>query len=292
MMIVVTGAAGQLGRLTVEALLERGVPASRVVAAVRSPKKAADLARRGVDVREADYDRPATLAAAFEDARRVLLVSGSEVGRRVPQHRAVIDAAGEAGAELMAYTSVLHADTTTVPVAPEHRETEEYLRDSGLPHCLLRNGWYTENYEQAARQGLKTRVIAGAAGDGRIASASRADYAAAAAAVLADEGTDGGGAHTDAVYELSGDTAWTMADFAAVLTDLTGTEVVYRDLSADGYAKALTGAGLPEGTARFLAGTDAAIAAGDLGDTPGDLSRLIGRPTTPLRDTLAALLGS
>jgi NAD(P)H dehydrogenase (quinone) len=288
-MIVVTGAAGQLGRLTVEALLERGVPVSRVVAAVRSPEKVADLARRGVRVREADYDRPGTLATAFEDARRVLLVSGSEVGRRVPQHRAVIDAAGDAGAELLVYTSVLHADTSTVPVAPEHRETEEYLRDSGPPHCLLRNGWYTENYEQAARQSLETGMIAGAAGDGRIASASRADYAEAAAAVLDGDGTTD---HANAVYELSGDTAWTMADFAAVLTDLTGTEVVYRDLSADGYVKALTGAGLPEGTARFLAETDAAIAAGDLGDTPGDLSRLIGRPTTPLRDTLAALLES
>jgi NAD(P)H dehydrogenase (quinone) len=288
-MIVVTGAAGQLGRLTVEALLERGVPASWVAAAVRSPEKAADLARRGVRVREADYDRPGTLAAAFEDASRVLLVSGSEVGRRVPQHRAVIDAAGDAGAELLVYTSVLHADTSTVPVAPEHRETEEYLRDSGPPHCLLRNGWYTENYEQAARQGLETGMIAGAAGDGRIASASRADYAEAAAAVLDGDGTTD---HANAVYELSGDTAWTMADFAAVLTDLTGTEVVYRDLSADGYVKALTGAGLPEGTARFLVETDAAIAAGDLGDTPGDLSRLIDRPTTPLRDTLAALLES
>ncbi|MEE1938658.1 SDR family oxidoreductase [Streptomyces sp. TRM 70361] len=287
MMIVVTGAAGQLGRLTVEALLARGVPASQVVAAVRSPEKAADLAGRGAQVREADYDRPGTLAAAFEGARRVLLVSGSEVGRRVPQHRAVVDAAKAAGVELLTYTSVLHADTTTVPVAPEHRETEDYLRDSGLPHCLLRNGWYTENYEQAARQGLETGVIAGAAGDGRIASASRADYAEAAAAVLSAEDAS---AHAGAVHELSGDTAWTMADFAAVLTDLTGTEVVYRDLSADGYVKALTGAGLPEGTARFLADTDASIAAGHLADTPGDLSRLIGRPTTPLRDTLAALL--
>ncbi|PJE95926.1 NAD(P)-dependent oxidoreductase [Streptomyces carminius] len=288
-MIVVTGAAGQLGRLTVEALLELGVPASEVVAAVRSPEKAADLAGRGVQVREADYDRPGTLAAAFEGARRVLLVSGSEVGRRVPQHRAVVDAAKAAGAELLAYTSVLHADTTTVPVAPEHRETEEYLRGSGLPHCLLRNGWYTENYEQAARQGLEAGVIAGAAGDGRIASASRADYAEAAAAVLAAEDAS---AHAGAVYELSGDTAWTMADFAATLTDLTGTEVVYRDLSADGYVKALTGAGLPEGTAHFLADTDASIATGHLADTPGDLSRLIGRPTTPLRDVLAPVVRS
>ncbi|GAA2400098.1 SDR family oxidoreductase [Streptomyces glaucosporus] len=286
-MIVVTGATGQLGRLVVAALLERGVPASRIVAAVRSPEKAADLAERGVRVREADYDRPGTLTAAFEGARRVLLVSGSEVGRRVPQHRAAVDAAKAAGAELLAYTSVLHADTATVPVVPEHRATEEYLHASGLPHVLLRNGWYTENYEQAVRQGLATGVITGAAGDGRIASAARADYAAAAAAVLADEDAS---AHAGAVYELSGDTAWTMAELAAAVTDVSGTEVVYRNLPADEYAKALTGAGLPEGTARFLADTDTAIAAGDLGDTPGDLSRLTGRPTTPLRDTLAALL--
>ncbi|WP_052849893.1 SDR family oxidoreductase [Streptomyces avicenniae] len=284
-MIVVTAATGPLGRLTVEALLARGVPAGQIVAAVRSPERAAGLAAHGVQVREADYDRPDTLATALAGAERVLLVSGSEVGRRVPQHRAVIDAAGAAGARLVAYTSVLHADRATLSIAPEHRATEEYLTASGLPYVLLRNGWYTENYAPAARQGVATGTVIGATGDGRIASASRADYAEAAAAVLT-----GGDAHAGKTYELSGDTAWTMAEFAADLAEVSGTPVAYRDLTPDAYAHALAGNGMPEATARLLAGMEADIAAGALADTPGDLSGLTGRPTTPLRDTLAALL--
>ncbi|MEV1008845.1 SDR family oxidoreductase [Streptomyces sp. NPDC049881] len=284
-MIVVTAATGPFGRLAVEALLRRGVPAGEVVAAVRSPERAAGLAALGVVVREADYDRPGTLAAAFEGADRVLLVSGNDVGRRIPQHQAVIDAARAAGVRLLAYTSVLHADDATLSIAPEHRATEEYLAASGLPHVLLRNGWYTENYAPTARQGVATGTVIGATGEGRIASASRADYADAAAAVLT-----GGDAHAGAVYELSGDTAWTMAEFAATLADVAGTPVVHRDLTPDAYAAALAGNGVPEEVARMLAGMETDIAAGALADTPGDLARLTGRPTTPLRDTLAELL--
>ncbi|MFP8907401.1 SDR family oxidoreductase [Streptomyces atacamensis] len=284
-MIVVTGATGQLGRLVVEDLLTR-VPADRIVAAVRTPEKAADLAERGVQVREADYDRPDTLMTAFEGAEKILLISGSEVGRRVPQHQAVVDAARQAGADLLAYTSVLHADTSTLPVAGEHRATEEAVKASGLAYSLLRNGWYNENYIPTAQQGAATGTIIGSARGGRVASASRADYAAAAAAVLTGDG------HDNTVYELSGDTAFTMDDLAAEVTAVTGTPVVYQDLPAKAHAKALADAGLPEPVVEMLVAIDAGTAEGQLADTTGDLSRLIGRPTTPLRTTLAAALGS
>jgi len=283
-MIVVTGATGQLGRLVVEDLLTR-VPAEQVVAAVRSPEKARDLAARGVQVREADYDRPDTLKTAFEGADKVLLISGSEVGRRVPQHQAVIDAAKEAGVGLLAYTSVLRADTSTVAVAPEHKATEEAIKASGLTYSLLRNGWYNENYIPTAQQGVATGNVIGSAREGRVAAASRADYAAAAAVVLTEDG------HADTTYELSGDTAWTMDDLAADISTVAGTPVGYQDLPAEAHAKALTEAGLPEPVVGMLVSIDASIADGRLADTTGDLSRLIGRPTTPLRTTLAAALG-
>ncbi|WP_169982084.1 SDR family oxidoreductase [Microbispora sp. H10836] len=282
-MIVVTGATGHLGRLVIEELAAR-VPASRIVAAVRSPEKAADLAGRGVQVREADYDRPATLGPAFEGAAKVLLISGTEPGRRLAQHQAVVDAAKAAGVESVAYTSILHADTTPLGLAPEHRATEEYIRASGLSFTFLRNGWYHENYVATARQGARHGVIAGSARDGRVASAARADFAAAAAAVLTGEG------HRGAVYELSGDVAWSMPELAAVVAELSGAPVEYRDLPVAEYAKVLEANGLPEPVAAMFAQTDADIADGWLGGTPGDLSRLIGRPTTPLRDTLAEAL--
>ncbi|MCE7080220.1 NAD(P)H-binding protein [Streptomyces sp. ST2-7A] len=282
-MIVVTGATGSLGRLTVHALLARGVPAADIVAAVRSPERAKDLAALGVEVREADYDRPETMAAALDGARRVLLVSGNEVGRRVPQHRAVIDAAAAADVELLAYTSVLHADTTPLALALEHLATEGLLRASDLPFTLLRNGWYTENYEQVVRRAVEEGVIDSATDGGRIASAPRADYAGAAAAVLTAD-------RPAQVYELSGDTAWSMAELAAVVGEVAGVSVVHRSLSPAEYEEALTGSGVPVETARTLAGMDTDIAAGWLADTPGDLSRLLGRPTTPLRETISAFL--
>ncbi|MET9957291.1 SDR family oxidoreductase [Streptomyces sp. NPDC006339] len=282
-MIIVTGATGQLGRLVVEDLLTR-VPADQIVAAVRTPQKAADLAERGVQVREADYDRPDTLKTAFEDADKILLISGNDFGRRVQQHQAVIDAAKDAGAGLLAYTSVLHADTSTLPVAPEHQATEEAIKASGLTHSLLRNGWYNENYIPTAQQGAATGTIIGSARDGRISSASRADYAAAAAAVLTGDG------HDNTVYELSGDTVFTMDDVAANTTAVTGTPVTYQDLPAQDHARALAEAGLPEPVVQMLLAIDAGTADGQLAGTTGDLSRLIGRPTTALRATLTAAL--
>jgi NAD(P)H dehydrogenase (quinone) len=280
--IAVTGATGKLGRLVIDSLIKRGAAPNDIVAAVRDTGKAADLDARGVRVRQADYDRPETLATAFAGVERLLLISGSEVGRRVPQHVAVIDAAKEAGVRFLAYTSGLRADTTPLGLAAEHRATEEAIRASGIPFALLRNSWYTENYTQQIGTVLTSGALLGSAGEGRIAAATRADYAAAAAAVLLS-GEAG-------VFELGGDEPFTLAEFAAEVTRQTGTPVAYRDLPVGEYQAVLVGAGVPEAFAAVLAETDAAIARGALDTDSGDLRRLIGRATTPLADAVATAL--
>jgi NAD(P)H dehydrogenase (quinone) len=281
-MIAITGATGQLGRLVVQQLL-KSVPASQIVAAVRSPEKAADLAALGVQVRQADYTRPATLEAAFQGVSKLLLISSSEVGHRAPQHAAVIAAAQNAGVQLLAYTSLLRADTSPLALAAEHKETEAMLRASGLPHVLLRNGWYTENYAASVPAALQYGAVLGSAKDGRIASATRADYAAAAA-VLTREGQAG------KVYELAGDTAYTLTEFAAEIAQQSGKSVVYNDLPQAAYAAALVQAGLPDGFAALLAESDVGASQGALFDNGHQLSQLIGRPTTPLADVVKAAL--
>lgn len=284
MTIVVTGATGQLGRLVIASLIERGVPAGEIVAAVRTPEKAADLAARGVQVREADYSRPETLPAAFAGAAKVLLISGSEVGQRVPQHQAAVDAAKAARVGHLAYTSVLRADTTDIIVAPEHKITEEYILASGLPYTFLRNSWYTEVFTPTVTQAATSGVIIGSAGDGLVSSATRADYADAAAAVLSGTG------HENKVYELAGDTAWAYSELAAAVAEAAGRDVVYQDLPTEQHAAALTEAGLPAELVGFLTGIDEGVKRGDLEDHSKTLSTLIGRPTTPLADAVAELL--
>jgi NAD(P)H dehydrogenase (quinone) len=282
-MIVVTAATGHLGRLVIDQLLQK-VPASQVIAAVRSPEKARDLAARGVQVREADYNQPATLEAAFQGAEKLLLISSSEVGQRVRQHQAAVDAAKKAGVRLIAYTSILHADTSGISLAPEHLQTEAAIRASGLPFVLLRNGWYIENYTGNLAPALQHGALMGAARNGRIAAATRADFAAAAVAVLTTPG------HEGKVYELAGDQPFTMAELAAEVSRQAGKPVTYKDLPADQYIGALEGVGLPAPVARMLASADQGIARGELDDPSGDLRRLIGRPTTPLAQAVAASL--
>lgn len=284
-MIVVTGASGQLGRLVIDALLQT-VPASEIIAAVRNPEKASDLAARGVQVRQADYNQPATLDTAFKGADKLLLISSSEVGQRAPQHRAVIEAAQRAGVKLLAYTSVLHADTSPLGLAAEHRETEALLRASGLPFVLLRNGWYTENYAASIPAALAHGVVLGSAGAGRIASAARADYAAAAAAVLTRDGQAG------RVYELAGDAAYTLSQFAAEIARQSGKAVAYQDLPEADYKAALIGVGLPDGLASLLADSDVGAFKGGLFDDSHQLSQLIGRPSTSLAATIGAALAT
>jgi NAD(P)H dehydrogenase (quinone) len=282
--IVVTGATGNLGRLAIDALLARDVAASDIVAAVRTPEKAADLADRGVQVREADYSKPETLAGAFAGAQKLLLISSSEVGQRVPQHRNAIDAAKAAGVGLLAYTSILRAQTSPMVLAAEHTKTEQLIEESRLPYVFLRNGWYIENYTANLGPALQIGSIFGSAGAGLVAAATRADYAAAAAAVLLGEG------HENSIYELGGDEPFTMTHLAAEVSRHSGKEITYQDLPADEYTKVLTGTGLPEAYATILADSDVNISRGHLNTDSRHLSRLIGRPTTPLTDAVAAAL--
>ncbi len=282
-MIVVTGATGKLGRLVVEALLQK-TPATELAVAVRNPSRATDLAARGVQVRVADYDRPDTLRSTFKPGEKVLLISANEVGKRAAQHLRVVEAARAAGVGLLAYTSVLRADHSTLGLAEEHRATEQAIRASGVPHVLLRNGWYLENHTDQLPTILQSGRIIGAAGHGRFASAARKDYADAAVAVL----TAGG--PLQPVYELAGDQGFTLEEFAAEVTRQTGKQVVYSDLAAAQYRNALTASGLPNEIADLLVDFDLAAARGDLDGAPDDLRRLIGRSSTTLREATAGAL--
>ena len=281
MLLAVTGATGQLGRLVVESLIERGTPPQDIVAIGRAVERLADLEARGVQIRPADYTKPETLAPALEGVDRLLLISGSAVGQRIAQHSNVITAAKDAGVGFIAYTSAPKADTTDLVLAPEHKATEALIRDSGIPFALLRNNWYTENYFQVLEQAKHTELIIASLGDGVIASASRKDFAEAAAVVLAGDG------HESRVYELSGDTAWGYPELASTIGELVGREVTYRRVSAKEHRKILTKAGVPMGQAAFVVALDGNARDGALADTSGELSALIGRPSTPLRDTLA-----
>lgn len=282
-MIIVTGASGQLGRLVIDALLKK-VPANQIVAAVRNPEKVADLAAVGVQIRHADYDKPETLEKAFQGADKLLLISANEVGRRTPQHRAAINAAKKAKVGLIAYTSILRADTSPLPLAVEHKETEQLIKESDLPYVFLRNGWYTENYTAGIPTALQYGVVMGSAGNGRISSAARADYAEAAAAVLTQDKQAG------RIYELAGDESYTLADFAALIAKKSGKAVSYQDLPEAEYQAALIGAGLPDWLATLLAESDVGASKGGLFDDTHQLSKLIGHPTTPLEKIVSASL--
>jgi NAD(P)H dehydrogenase (quinone) len=280
--VAVAGATGHLGRLVVENLPDRGVPADQIVAVGRRTEILADLAAWGVLVRRADFDDRASLDEALRGADSVLLVSGSDVGRRVPQHAHVIDAAKAAGVGQMVCTSAPHADTMPLILAPEHKATEELIRASGLPFTILRNGWYTENCLGDLEQARTTGEVVSSVGAGRVASASRTDYAAAAAAVLTETGHDG------AVYELSGDTACDYTDLAAAISQVIGRDVVYRPVTSAERLSGLLDAGLDEGTAQFVVALEGDTRDGLLAQMTGELARLIGRPTTPLVDGLRA----
>lgn len=283
--ILVTGASGQLGRLVVERLLAAN-PRPRVIAGVRDRAKAAGLAARGAELRVVDYDQPATLAAAFAGVDRLLLISGNAVGQRVRQHTAVIEAAKAAGVKLIAYTSILRADQSPLSLAVEHRGTEQALAASGVPHVLLRNGWYLENFIDRAKAGAQFGQMATCAAQGRFSAATRADFAAGAAAVLTS--ADG---HAGRRLELAGSTGFTIDELAALVTRLTGKPVAVRHLDHDAYVAALTQVGLPEFVAHILASSDQGAAGGWLADDSRTLERLIGRPTTTLEEVLRPALG-
>ncbi|MGQ9450248.1 SDR family oxidoreductase [Leclercia sp. TB492] len=282
-MIAITGATGQLGQLVIEQLLKT-VPASQLVAIVRNPAKADALSQQGVTVRQADYTDQAAFTAALAGVDKLLLISSSEVGQRAPQHQNVINAAKAAGVKFIAYTSLLHADTSPLGLHVEHVDTEKALAASGIPYALLRNGWYTENYLASAPPALEHGVFIGSAGEGKIASATRADYAAAAARVISEEG------HAGKVYELAGDQAWTLGELAAELSRQSGKNVVYQNLSEADFAAALKGVGLPAGLADMLADSDVGASKGGLFDDSHTLRALLGRPTTPLAESVKGIL--
>ncbi|UTT61917.1 SDR family oxidoreductase [Microcella humidisoli] len=283
MTTLITGATGHLGRLAIEALLDRGVDPATIVGSGRSVEKAADLAARGVRIVAADYTDASSLDAAFAGVDRLVLVSSSEVGQRATQHQAVIDAAVRAGVQHLVYTSVLDAEDTALILAPEHKATEQAIRASGIPFTFLRNGWYTENYAATITQAAATGTVLTSAGEGRVSSALRAEYAEAIAAVLTSEGHDG------RVYELSGDTAWSFAELAGAIAEVAGTAVELFSVSAEDHAAALSAAGLNAATTGFLVALDGDIRAGLLDATSGDLARLIGRPTMTLVDAVRAI---
>lgn len=274
--IFVTGATGQLGRLVVDALLQK-VPATSLVAGVRDVGKAQPLEGRGVELRVADYDKPETLASAFRGIDRLLLISGNAVGQRARQHTAVINAAKAAGVKLIAYTSVLRADTSSLGLAVEHKATEEALAASGVPHVLLRNGWYLENFAGRATTALQTGTLLTCAGDGRFSPATRADFAAGTAVVLSSP--DG---YAGKKLELAGSSSFSMAEFAALIARVSGRPVACSNLSQAAYEGALMKAGLPDFVAAILSNSDASAAAGWLFDDSRTLEKLIGAPTTQL----------
>ncbi len=284
-MILVTGASGQLGRLVLAALAEK-VGANNVIAAVRSPEKAQDLAQQGFEVRHADYEKPASLQAALQGVEKVLLISSSEIGQRAPQHQAVIDAAREQGVSLLAYTSILNATSSPLALAQEHVATEHALAASGVPFVLLRNGWYLENHLAGAQQAVDMGAVFGAAEDGKFSSATRADYAQAAAEILTRPNQAG------KVYELAGSEGFTLTEYAAALSDVSGKSVNYTNLDESQYRGALIGAGLPEGFAAILADSDAQAAKGALFSTSQDLETLLSRKTTSMREALQKTLKS
>jgi NAD(P)H dehydrogenase (quinone) len=283
MSIVVTGATGQLGRLIVTHLINRGVSPTEITAAGRDTGRLADLAATGVTTAVIDYTDPASLSAAFAGADTLMLVSGSETGQRVAQHTNAIAAAVDAGVSRIVYTSAPHADTSALVLAPEHKATEEALHAAGIPVTILRNNWYTENYADAVRQARDSGVYLTSTGDGRVASASRTDYAEAAAVVITTPG------HENATYELAGDVAWTGDEMAAALSEIVGRPVVFTSVSPEEHLATLTGAGLDEGTAGFVVALDGNIRDGLLAGGTTELSTLIGRPTTPLIDGLRTI---
>ncbi len=283
MKLGVTGASGKLGRLVVHRLLETWEPTD-IVAIIRDPAKAEDLAAEGVEVCRADYEDRASLDSALAGLDRLLLVSSNELGKRAAQHKNVIEAAKAAGIGQLVYTSAPKATTSSLVLAPEHKATEEYLAASGIPCTVLRNNWYTENYTGAVRKAKDTGELVTAAGDGRVASAERADYAEAAAVVLTGEG------HEGKVYELTGDRAWNYGELAAAIAAAAGRPVSYKPVAPEELKAAMLAAGADQGTADFVAALDANIAAGCLAEVTGDLKGLIGRPTAPLEEMVKKLL--
>ena len=283
MKIAITGATGQLGQFVIEALLKQ-TNASNIVALVRNIDKASDLKEKGIELRHFDYDQPESLVPALQGVDKLLLISANEIGRRTPQHKAVIEAAQKANVKYIAYTSLLNADKSPLGLSQEHRETEALIKNSGLAYTFLRNNWYSENYLAGVAHTVETGTLYGAAGDGRISSAARQDYAEAAAKVLTSEG------HNNKTYELASSTSFTLSDLASFIAEASGKEIKYQNISADDYTKALTAAGLPAGLVDVIVDADVQTQKGAMFSNSNDLEQLIGRSATLIQDQVQAIL--
>lgn len=280
MKIGITGATGQLGSLVIDHLKSK-TAAENIVGLVRNQEKAVGL---GVESRAFDYNDAETLKQSLSGIDYLLLISSSEVGQRARQHKNVIEAAKEAGVKWIVYTSLLHADTSTLSLADEHLATEALLAEAGIPVTILRNGWYTENYLGSVDSALKAGAFIGSAGEGKISSAARNDFAEAAAVVITDP------QHQGKVYELAGDESYTLSDLAAEVSKQEGKEIPYNNLEEAQYAGILESVGLPAGLAQAIAGWDLSASKGDLFDDSKTLSKLIQRPTTPLSESVSLVL--
>ena len=283
MKIAITGATGQLGNLVIEQLLQL-TAAQNIVALVRKIDKAEHFKVQGIEPREFDYDRPETLVPALSGIDKLLLISANEIGRRTPQHQAVIDAAKVAGVPYLAYTSLLRADTSPLGLAQEHRETEKLIQDSGLRYTFLRNNWYSENYLAGVAHTIEIRTLFGAAQDGRISSASRIDYAEAAAKVLTST------SHENKTYELAGSESFSLSDLATFIGQAVNKDIIYQNLSAEEYTQGLTQAGLPAGLVDVIVDADIQTIQGAMYSDSQDLEQLIGRKTTNIQDAIKAAL--
>lgn len=283
-MILVTGATGQLGRLVIKSLIEKGVEPSNIIAAARNLDSAQDLSSLGISIRYADYTDPASLKEALEDVEKVLLISSNNVGHRVQEHQAVIQAAAEANVKQLAYTSILKASSTPIKLGAEHIATESDIKASGIPYTILRNGWYSENYLAALPMALQHNAFIGSAGEGKVSSAARADYAEAAAVVLSTEG------HLRKTYELAGDNSYTLSDLAAETAKQAGKKLSYHNLPEKEFAKILLDSGLPEGLAYGLADADIGASNGFLESSSSELQYLLGRTTTPIGESIRQAL--
>lgn len=279
-MILVTGASGKLGKLAIASLIQRGIKPDEIIATVREPEKAYYLIEMGVNIRYADYDYPETFSNIMSEVDSVVLISSSQLGKRVKQHMTVIDAAKKASIKHIVYTSLLHADSSSLGIAKEHVETEQAIYGSGIPYTILRNGWYSENYTDQIKSSFSQGVIMGCAGSGRLSTASRADYAEAIATVLTSKH------HEGKIYELAGDQSFTLSEYASNLSFLSGKQISYQNFSKEVYRDTLIHYGLPEDIAELLSDSEYGASKGELYESSQTLSKLIDRDTTPIQKSI------
>ncbi|MDF2389207.1 SDR family oxidoreductase [Nostoc ellipsosporum NOK] len=285
--LLVTGASGKLGRAVVNHLLDTfNVPAERIIATTRTPANLGDLAARGVTVRQADFDDAASMAKAFKGADRLLVISTDELaiqGKRREQQVAAVTAASKAGVAHLLYTSLPNPEPgSAVLFAPDHYDTEQAIKASGVPYTIFRNGWYAENLFMSAPQILASGRWYSSAGEGRISYCARDDMAAAIAGGLAS------GASESKTYTLTGPQAYTTAEVAALITEVTGKPIEVVQLSDEALTEGIKAAGLPEPIARVLVSFDTAARAGDLGMVTDAVEKLSGRKPTTLKQFLEA----